>query len=42
MLRAVGREDLKLEARRAGIDDQDRIHRDHAAGKTAARRRASA
>ena len=36
------REHLELEARRARIDDEDRFHVGHAAGKTAARRRASA
>ena len=40
--RPAQREQLELEARRASIDDQDRFHRGQAAGKTVARRRASA
>jgi hypothetical protein len=35
-------ENLELDARRAGVDDEDRIHRDQAFGNGAARRRASA
>ncbi len=37
-----GPEHLELDARRAGIGDQDRIHDVHAAGSAAMRRRASA
>ena len=39
---AVRREHLELDTRRAGIDDQDRVHGSHAAGKAVPRRRASA
>jgi hypothetical protein len=42
LLASIRREDLELEARGAGIDDEDRVHGDHAAGKTAAPRRALA
>ncbi len=38
----LDREDLELDARRAGIDDEDGIHGAHTAGTAAARRRASA
>ena len=43
----VDREDLELDARRAGIDDEDRVHGGHAAGSAvhagaAHRRRATA
>ena len=39
---ALDLEDLELDAGRTSINDQDRIHRAHAAGKAAIRRRASA
>ena len=38
----LDREDLEFHARRAGVDDEDRIHGVHAAGSAAMRRRASA
>ena len=41
-LGARGPEHLELDARRAGIDDEDRVHGGHAAGSAAMRRRASA
>ncbi len=38
----LDREDLKFHARRAGVDDEDRVHGVYAAGSAAMRRRASA
>jgi hypothetical protein len=38
----IQREQLELDARGAGVDDEDRIHGDQAAALIARRRRASA
>jgi hypothetical protein len=42
ILRSVDGEDLKFEARRARIDDEDRLHGAYSAGVATTRRRASA
>jgi hypothetical protein len=42
LLGSTRREDLELEAGGTGVDDEERIHGNHAAGKTAAPRRALA
>ena len=42
ILRSTDRKDLKFEARRARIDDEDRFHGAHSAGAATTRRRASA